>query len=104
LQLYWIDTSTNKLIWDLIADASEGIKRGFEKLLEQGSEIRLDWRTSFAESQRDGTLWCLLGNTGYLTVSNKVYQFSSLHATVQIPNEEAWSEVGSCLSFRRKRS
>jgi hypothetical protein len=99
LKPFWINTSTNKLIGDLINDASAAFKQDYEKLLEHGSaEVSLNLEASFAELSGDETLWGLLVNAGYLTVTKKEYSSGSLSAIVRIPNGEVRSEFVRMMS------
>ena len=91
LQSYWINTSTNGLIRESIVAADEEFHRSFEKLITSGCvTLRLNLDASFIELAKTETLWGLLVNAGYLTVTHVDYKLKLY--TVRIPNEEIKGE------------
>ena len=64
---YWANSSSNKLISDLIVNADEDIKEEISKLL-QGDFIstKMDEEIVFTQLDDTGALWSLLMATGYL--------------------------------------
>lgn len=89
---YWLNTSSNKLIQEAIAAArnSEVFRLKYEKLLEKGSaQVSAILDTSYQELKKPSTLWGLLINAGYLTVTESD---TSSRMTVQIPNKEVRRE------------
>ena len=91
LKTYWLKTSTNALIKESILAAGADFHRSFEELIKDGEvEVTLNLEASFAELARTDTLWGMLVNAGYLTVTSEDYEFNSF--TVQIPNTEIKTE------------
>lgn len=90
LESYWVKTSANFLVKSALEGADRNFWNTFEKLIEGREEqvwITLD--TSFAERASLYSLWGLLVNAGYLTVTKWVDMKSCV---VKIPNEEVMSE------------
>jgi hypothetical protein len=91
LNPYWINTSTNSLIFQSILSADEVFYEDYSNLIEFGeAEVILNLETSFAELNQADTLWGLLVNAGYLTVVQ--YEIESSQALVRIPNGEVRKE------------
>ncbi|MDR3121952.1 MAG: ATP-binding protein [Clostridiales bacterium] len=91
LQPYWINTSTNALIRESIAGADAFFRKSYERLLKFGeSSVYINLETAFAELKDEHTLWGLLVNAGYLTVTESDAIRSEV--TVKIPNGEVRSE------------
>jgi hypothetical protein len=90
LDNYWINTSTNYLVKSAIDGAGERFRRDFEKLVSEGeARVSADLGCSFTELQNYHTLWGLLVNSGYLTVTERL---EGLRLMVRIPNGEVRSE------------
>jgi hypothetical protein len=90
LENYWINTSTNGLIYRCLQEADSSFRKQFERLLSEESElvpVKLD--TSFIELQSNTALWGLMVNSGYLTI---VKDWSGDFMDVRIPNGEVRSE------------
>lgn len=90
LESYWVKTSANFLVKSALNGADRNFWNTFEKLIAGGEEpvwIALD--TSFAERASLYSLWGLLVNAGYLTVTKWIDMKSCV---VKIPNEEVMSE------------
>jgi len=97
LESYWVNASTNALIKETILDADYGFHRSFKKLIAEGEvTVRVNLSASFAELPKTETLWGLLVNAGYLTVTHKDYKLKRF--TIRIPNEEIKSEFESIVS------
>ena len=97
LQSYWLYTSTNALIHEVVAMADYEFHKNFEKLIQQGFiEVSVNLSASFAELPETETLWGLFVNAGYLTVTNVDYEFDLL--TVKIPNKEITKEFKKIVS------
>ena len=75
---YWLDTSDNLWIQELLIRSNIDIKIGLEQLL-QGQTIKVEIPNQFAFAdleQNDETLWSLLVMSGYLTVIPSEYAHS----------------------------
>lgn len=90
LKPYWVHTSSNDLITQLLSTAKPMVKQQFEELL-QGKTIEqpifenlvfLDLPT------REEALWSLLLYAGYLKVISSTLQGYQLIASITIPNKE----------------
>ncbi len=87
-EAYWLDTSSNDLITELVRTYPHDVKETFEKLLRGESAIVQmakelgPYRDVLA---RKNTLYALLVSAGYLKV---VKQFPNGRCAVQIPNHE----------------
>ena len=97
LKPYWANTSTNGLIKEAIPKADKGFRDNFERLI-LNEEIRVssNLETSFVELATPQTLWGLLVNAGYLTVT-KV--FPSGATMIKIPNEEVKKEFREIVAI-----
>ena len=87
---YWINTSSNALIHELLASASSIVRQQFEKLL-QGIEVEqpLIENLVFPDlKKKTGALWSLLLYAGYLNVSSTERRGHLLMAKISIPNKE----------------
>lgn len=99
LEPFWVNTASNKLIKDLIMDADEGFKEGFETLLKtKQADVELDLNTSFFEVQTIATLWGLLLSSGYITVK-KAPQNKFDFYTIIIPNAEVMHEFEKIVAY-----
>ena len=95
---YWINTSTNALIRDSLAEADEFFLKDFDKLIKDGTaEVAADLTCSFIELRHNTSLWGLLINSGYLTV---VEQEDETFMTVRIPNGEVRAEFVKIVANR----
>jgi len=91
LDNFWANTSSNLLIRRSIVQMDDLFKRDFDKLMENGEvEVSPKLETSFFELQNAYTLWGLLINAGYLTVSKYTPGRSTM--IVRIPNGEVNEE------------
>jgi len=103
LKPYWIKTSTNALITESVLKANYLFYRNFNKLIAHGeATVSLNLEASFAELPRADTLWGLLVNAGYLTVTRVDYQINGF--TVRIPNREIVDEFKGVVSAHAKLS
>jgi hypothetical protein len=87
---YWLNTSSNALIHELLASASSIVRQQFEKLL-QGVEVEqpLIENLVFPDlRKKTGALWSLLLYAGYLNVSSTERRGHLLMAKISIPNKE----------------
>jgi len=87
---YWANTSSNRLIKEAIPKAEKSFHIDFERLiLDKEVRVSSNLETSFVELATPQTLWGLLVNAGYLTVT-KVFRSGATR--VKIPNEEVKKE------------
>ena len=100
LQSYWSNTSTNGLIKEAIPKADKGFHVNFERLI-LNKEIRVssNLETAFVELATPQTLWGLLVNAGYLTVT-KVFRSGATQ--IKIPNEEVKKEFREIVAAYTK--
>lgn len=96
LDNYWIKTSANFLVKRGIRNADVNFWDKFETLiLGQPVEVWITLNTSFAERESLYSLWGLLVNAGYLTVTERV---DAQTAVIKIPNGEVMSEFQLLLA------
>jgi len=88
LEPYWVNTSSNDLIRDLIKESEAFFKEEIEVLLEKGSIHKIiDDAVPFKElSGNPEAIWALLLYTGYLTLDHPASGGDSAH--LRIPNKE----------------
>ena len=99
---YWINTSTNALVRDSLADADEFFLKYFDMLISDESvEVMADLTCSFIELKHNTSLWGLLINSGYLTI---IEQADDMFMTVRIPNGEVRSEFVKIVANRARVS
>lgn len=92
LRPYWINTSSNQLILDLILQKKNDreFAEEFETLIEEKEvEVMVNTDTTFWEMDNPQTLWGLLLNAGYITA--ECGDFYGIEK-VRIPNEEVKTE------------
>lgn len=87
---YWINTSSNDIIKDLVARAGRETKGQLEGLLRgEALTVQLHEEITYADMHSSGeNLWMFLLFTGYLTKESEYYQESSIFLRVRIPNTE----------------
>lgn len=96
LEDYWVNTAANFLIRKGLKNATRNFWKDFDILVSgEPVTVWLILETSYAERDSDYSLWGLLVNAGYLTVTERVDANS---AVVRIPNEEVLSEFRSLVS------
>jgi len=91
---YWVNTSNNDLIRDLIARSGQAIKDDIEILL-QGKEI-VDKEIDEGITLRDlknniqnvQGFWSIFLFTGYLTATSRIFKNRRYFYTLALPNEE----------------
>ena len=90
LKPYWINTSTNALIKESIQNADRDFMKAFERLIMNDEvEVSVNLEASFIELATSKTLWGLLVNSGYLTVTK---EYASRIKRIKIPNLEVKDE------------
>ena len=100
LKPYWLNTSTNSLIRELILSAKQSFNYDFEELITYGTvEVTANMEASFLELATTSTLWGLLINSGYLTVVEKI---GMNQYEVSIPNEEVKTEFRTIVELYTK--
>ncbi|MBS9775994.1 MAG: AAA family ATPase [Fusobacterium sp.] len=89
LEAYWIGTSDNMLIHNLLEKADENIFNDFRKLFE-GKEIEktLDPSFSFKNLRNSQEVWQLLIHSGYLKTEKEL---ENNRYILKIPNKEIYS-------------
>jgi len=90
IQPYWINTSSNDIIKELIKNGSDELKENVE-LLISGESINkpIYENIVFAEIFTNmEILWSFLLFSGYLTFENKKLKKKVIHADLKIPNTE----------------
>ncbi len=87
---YWINTSSNEIIKDLIARADLETKGEIEKLLEgKALDIQVHEEVTYEDMYRHGeNLWNFLYFTGYLTKECEYLSGKYTYLKVRIPNIE----------------
>ncbi|MBS0622137.1 MAG: AAA family ATPase [Verrucomicrobia bacterium] len=87
---YWVNTSTNALIKEVVAQGGGDLKSDFEILLQGGSISQaIEEGTIFSDLRRDsGSIWMLLLYSGYLTIDAKPTYGTP--CPLRIPNREIY--------------
>lgn len=98
---YWINTSSNEIIKDMIARADRETKGQIEMLLEgEPLEIRVHEEITYEDIHENGeNLWNFLYFTGYLTKESEFFKESSIFLNVRIPNMEVRSIYQSTILY-----
>jgi hypothetical protein len=95
LKPYWLNTSDNALVRDLIARASLQVKQELENLLLDNNAVvhkRLNENVVFRDLEQDEeAIWNFLLFSGYLSYKNKALEGKHLHVDLRIPNMEVAS-------------
>ena len=96
LDNYWVKTSANFLVKSALKKAGQNFWKTFDELIEgEEKEVFITLDTSFAERESLYSLWGLLVNAGYLTIT----QWKSAEiSVVKIPNGEVMSEFQTLVS------
>ncbi len=87
---YWINTSSNDIIKDLIVRADREMKGQIEMLLGGGTlDIQVYEEVTYEDMHSNSeNLWNFLYFTGYLTKESEYFKESSVFLQVRIPNTE----------------
>ncbi|MCL1981468.1 MAG: AAA family ATPase, partial [Clostridiales bacterium] len=102
LDNYWISTPTSLLIGKAISEAGGLFRKSFDKLVAEGAaEVGANLQCSFLELADEDTLWGLLINSGYLTVTKREVGFTAM--AVRIPNDEVRSEFSKIVAAGKKQ-
>ena len=103
---YWVNTSSNDIIKDMIADADMETKGQIEALLRGESlDIQVHEEITYEDMHSRGeNLWNFLYFTGYLTKEDEYFNESSVFLQVRIPNTEVKTIYqNTILGWFRKR-
>ena len=96
LDNYWVKTSANFLVKAALKEADRNFWKTFDELAEgKEKEVFITLDTSFAERASLYSLWGLLVNAGYLTITE---WRSAETSVVKIPNGEVLSEFQTLIS------
>lgn len=96
LDNYWVKTSANFLVKIALKEADRNFWNIFEQLVDgQERLIYITLDTSFAERASSYSLWGLLVNAGYLTVTKWMDAETCM---VKIPNGEVMSEFQTLIA------
>ncbi len=87
---YWINTSSNDIIQDLIARADREMKGQIELLLGGGTlDIQIHEEITYGDMySNEANIWNFLYFTGYLTKESEYFKESSIFLRTRIPNVE----------------
>lgn len=87
---YWINTSSNEIIKNMIARADRETKGQIETLLDgKAMDIQVHEEITYEDINKNGeNLWNFLYFTGYLTKESEYFKESSIFLKVRIPNVE----------------
>ena len=96
---YWINTSSNDIIKDLIARADRETKRQIETLLDGGTlDIQVHEEVTYGDMHSNGeNLWNFLYFTGYLTKESEYFKGKYIFLKVRIPNIEVMTIYESTI-------
>ncbi|MCM1064690.1 MAG: ATP-binding protein [Eubacterium sp.] len=103
---YWINTSSNDIIKDMIAEANRETKGQIETLLTGGTlDMQVHEEITYEDMHSKGeNLWNFLYFTGYLTKKSEYFKESSIFLQVKIPNTEVKTIYqNTILGWFRKR-
>lgn len=87
---YWVNTSSNDIIKEMISEADRETKGQIETLLDGGTlDIKVHEEITYEDMHHKGeNLWNFLYFTGYLTKKSEYFKESSIFLQVRIPNVE----------------
>lgn len=89
---FWVNTSSNIMIKNIMKQVDYGFKEQFDSLIENGYlDTEVLMTTSFYENPSLASLWGLLVNAGYLTVKQVLDQEDE-YCRIVIPNGEVRRE------------
>ncbi|MEY8676019.1 PD-(D/E)XK nuclease domain-containing protein [Thomasclavelia cocleata] len=92
LEPYWINTSSNEMIKKAMESSDDAFNRGYEELIQTGKlETLVRMETSFFEMNSTSSLWGILINAGYLTISKIISNQEGLYV-IKVPNQEVQQE------------
>ncbi len=86
LEPYWINTSGNDLILNILANSDDSVLKDLEKLFnERELETPINLELDVGRSLIDSDIWSLMLSSGYLTIKEKIDRNTYI---IKIPNEE----------------
>lgn len=86
LESYWINTSGNALIMEIIANSDDRVIKDLEKLFEEKElETAVDLELDMGKSLLESDIWSLMLSSGYLTIKKKLGDDNYI---IKIPNKE----------------
>lgn len=87
---YWINTSSNSIIKDMVARADREMRGQIETLLEgKTMDIPVQEEVTYEDMYANGdSLWNFLYFTGYLTKEEEYFKEATIFLKVRIPNTE----------------
>ena len=86
LESYWINTSGNGLIMEIIANSDDRVIKDLEKLFEEKElETVVDLELDMGKSLLESDIWSLMLSSGYLTIKEKIDRKNYI---IKIPNKE----------------
>lgn len=87
---YWVNSSGNELIRELLLKGNEDLKSNLELLIQnQSIEKKIDENIVFAEIEsKSSSIWSFLLFSGYLSAENSRRKKGRLFAELEIPNQE----------------
>ena len=86
LESYWINTSGNALIMEIIANSDNRVIKDLEKLFEEKElETTVDLELDMGKSLLESDIWSLMLSSGYLTIKEKLGDDNYI---IKIPNKE----------------
>ena len=86
LESYWINTSGNVLIMEIIANSDDRVIKDLEKLFEEKElETTVDLELDMGKSLLESDIWSLMLSSGYLTIKEKLGDDNYI---IRIPNKE----------------
>ncbi len=86
LRAYWVDTSGNDLINDVLKQITKDIIRALERLFdEEGLRQNISGTSDLSKLLDENELWELLLFSGYLTIEEKIDQKNYI---LRLPNKE----------------
>ena len=97
---YWINTSSNDIIKDLIDRADRETKGQIETLLAGGTlDIQVHEEVTYGDMYSSGeSLWNFLYFTGYLTKKSEYFKDKYIFLKVRIPNVEVMTIYENTIS------
>ena len=94
--MYWANTGSNLMIKQAMKNAPTVFHDLFERLLLEGKiETMVELQNAFYETKTTASLWGLLANAGYITLSKRI---NINQYVIEIPNNEVKEEFKSLTS------
>ena len=103
---YWVNTSSNDIIKDMITQADRETRGQIERLLSgETLDVQVHEEITYEDMRGRGeNLWNFLYFTGYLTKKGEYFRESSIYVQARIPNTEVKTIYQNTILgwFRRK--